>query len=93
VRAFYTCLDVFVFPSQAETQGLVALEAMACGTPVVGADALALKDTIQEGMNGYLYECGNRKDLLDKIKKAYNNRDKLSKSSKEYVQEHSVENP
>jgi len=42
-------------------------------------------------MNGYLYECGNRKDLLDKIKKAYNNRDKLSKSSKEYVQEHSVE--
>ena len=64
---------------------------MACGTPVVGANALALKDTVRDGINGYLYECGDKKDLLDKIKRAYQNREKLSASSKEYVQEHSVE--
>ncbi|MFB6267801.1 MAG: glycosyltransferase, partial [Halodesulfurarchaeum sp.] len=32
--AFYTALDVFAFPSPVETQGIVALEANACGTPV-----------------------------------------------------------
>ncbi len=91
LRAFYSCIDLFVFPSTAETQGLVALESMACGTPVVGANALALKDTINDGMNGYLYESGNKKDLLYKIKEACRTREKLSKNSKEYVKDHSVE--
>jgi len=89
--SFYSSLDVFVFPSTAETQGLVALESMACGVPVVGANALALKETIREGINGHLYESGNRKDLLEKIDLAYKNRDALSENSKEYVKAHSVE--
>jgi len=87
----YSALDVFVFPSTAETQGLVALESMACGVPVVGASALALKDTIREGVNGYLYESGNRKELLEKIDLAYRNRAALSVNCKEYVKAHSVE--
>jgi len=52
--AFYAALDVFAFPSPVETQGLVALEANACGTPVAGVDAGALSDTIEDGVNGYL---------------------------------------
>ena len=91
LRALYTCLDIFVFPSTAETQGLVALESMACGTPVVGANALALKDTIKNGVNGYLYECADTRDLLGKINMAYRNREKLSANCKEDVKEHSVE--
>ena len=51
--AFYATLDVFAFPSPVETQGLVALEANACGTPVAGVDAGALADTITDGENGY----------------------------------------
>ena len=57
--AFYSTLDAFLFPSPVETQGLVALEANACGTPVVGVDAGALRDTIQEGANGAKYEQGD----------------------------------
>jgi glycosyltransferase involved in cell wall biosynthesis len=50
---FYSAIDVFGFPSPVETQGLVALEANACGTPVAGVEAGALGDTIEEGENGY----------------------------------------
>jgi glycosyltransferase involved in cell wall biosynthesis len=51
--AFYTALDAFLFPSPVETQGLVALEAKACGTPVVGVDAGALAETVDDGVTGY----------------------------------------
>ena len=57
--AFYSCLDAFVFPSPVETQGLVALEANACGTPVVGVNAGALADTVIEGETGYRYPRGD----------------------------------
>lgn len=88
----YSSLDIFVFPSTAETQGLVALEAMACGVPVVGANALALKDTIKDRETGYLYEQGNLSDLLDKIQKGYENMEILSENSLKHVQQHSIEN-
>lgn len=65
--AFYSALDVFVFPSPVETQGLVALEANACGTPVVGADRGALADTVDEGETGYRYPTGNIEALRDAI--------------------------
>ena len=54
--AFYTALDAFLFPSPVETQGLVALEANACGTPVVGVEAGALRDTIRDGDNGACFQ-------------------------------------
>ncbi len=57
--AFYASLDVFAFPSPVETQGLVALEANACGTPVVGVDAGALAETIVDGETGYHFERGD----------------------------------
>ncbi|WP_224449966.1 glycosyltransferase [Haloprofundus salilacus] len=57
--AFYSSLDAFLFPSPVETQGLVALEANACGTPVVGVDRGALSNTIEEGVTGYHYDLGD----------------------------------
>jgi len=88
---FYSSLDLFIFPSTAETQGLVALEAMACGVPVIGANAFALKDTIKNGKTGYLYEQGDLETLLKLIEKGYENRKKLSKNCLEYVKKHSVD--
>lgn len=88
---FYSALDVFVFPSTAETQGLVALESMACGTPVVGAKALALKDTIRYGSTGYLYNSGNLGRLLSMIELSFKNREKLSLNCLDYVLDHSLE--
>jgi len=57
--AFYATLDAFLFPSPIETQGLVALEAFACGTPVVGVDSGALSDTVDDGVTGYHYQRGD----------------------------------
>jgi glycosyltransferase involved in cell wall biosynthesis len=57
--AFYSALDAFCFPSPVETQGLVALEANACGTPVVAVDAGALAGTIDDGATGYHYPEGD----------------------------------
>ncbi|MBV0901914.1 glycosyltransferase [Haloarcula salina] len=55
----YSAIDVFAFPSPVETQGLVALEANCCGTPVAGVSAGALSDTIDDGETGYSYEEGD----------------------------------
>jgi len=65
--AFYATLDVFAFPSPVETQGLVALEATACGTPVAGVDAGALADTIDDGATGYTAEAGSVDAFADAI--------------------------
>jgi glycosyltransferase involved in cell wall biosynthesis len=56
---FYSALDVFGFPSPVETQGLVALEAIACGTPVVAVDEGALSETVDHGRTGYHYPHGD----------------------------------
>jgi len=90
--ALYSALDVFVIPSTAETQGLVVLEANACGVPAVGADALALKETVHEGKNGYRYQPGDSKELMEMVKKAYKNKNKLSKNALEFAQSQSITN-
>ncbi|MBD3389171.1 MAG: glycosyltransferase [Candidatus Altiarchaeales archaeon] len=91
LKEFYSALDVFVFPSFAETQGLVAVESMACGTPVVGVPVLALKTTIEDGKTGYHYKAGDIDDLLEKVERAYENRKVLVKGCLEEAGRHSVD--
>ncbi|WP_435066909.1 glycosyltransferase [Haloplanus sp. C73] len=74
---FYAALDVFGFPSPVETEGLVALEAIACGTPVVGADAGALRSTIDDGETGYLFEPGNPAAMADRLAAALDDQSAL----------------
>jgi 1,2-diacylglycerol 3-alpha-glucosyltransferase len=76
--AFYSALDVFAFPSPVETQGLVALEANACGTPVVGVEQGALVDTVDDGETGYHYDSGNIDAFQTAILRALDNRETLS---------------
>jgi glycosyltransferase involved in cell wall biosynthesis len=76
--AFYSALDVFAFPSPVETQGLVALEANACGAPVVGANAGALADTVVDGETGYHFEAGDVDGLVAGVQRAIDERDRLS---------------
>jgi len=51
---YYSAADVCVVPSYYESFGLVALEALACGTPVVAADVGDLKNIIRPGETGYV---------------------------------------
>lgn len=93
--AFYSALDVFAFPSPVETQGLVALEAMACGTPVVGVDSGALSETIDDDCTGYHYEQGDIEGFRAALRRALTERDRLSErclSRREAMSvEHSVD--
>ncbi len=52
----YASADAFLFPSSTETLGLVLLEAMAAGCPVVGANRGGIPDIVSDGVNGCLYE-------------------------------------
>ncbi|KAB1196603.1 MULTISPECIES: glycosyltransferase [Haloferax] len=89
--AFYSALDVFGFPSPVETQGLVALEANACGTPVVGVNDGALEDTVVDGQTGYHYESGDIDGFRHGIQRALAERDELSAQCLERRDEVSVE--
>ena len=87
---FYSTLDLLIMPSTAETEGLVVLEANACGTPAIGADALALKTTIEDDVNGYHYNPGDVSELKKQIEKGYKDIQKLKKGSKKKAEERSV---
>lgn len=52
----YASADAFVFPSRTETLGLVLLEAMAAGCPVVAANSGGIPDIVTDGVNGYLFD-------------------------------------
>jgi 1,2-diacylglycerol 3-alpha-glucosyltransferase len=52
----YAAMDVFVFSSFSETQGLVVAEAMAAGVPVVALDAPGVREVVRAGKNGYLLD-------------------------------------
>jgi 1,2-diacylglycerol 3-alpha-glucosyltransferase len=62
---YYTAADAFITASTCETQGIVLAEAMACGCPVIGADYLAIPETIKDGKNGLLFKPGNHNQLVD----------------------------
>jgi glycosyltransferase involved in cell wall biosynthesis len=55
----YADADLFVFPSPTETCGLVALEAMSAGLPVIASDQGGVQENVRNGLNGLLVQAGN----------------------------------
>jgi glycosyltransferase involved in cell wall biosynthesis len=72
--------EIFVLPSLYEGFGLPALEAMACGTPVIAADNSSFQEIV--GLNGLLYKAKNVSDLVEGLLKILEN-DKLRSSLRE----------
>lgn len=56
LSTYYRAADVLVMPSRSESFGLVALEAAACGVPVVAAAVGGLRTLVQDGTTGYLID-------------------------------------
>ncbi|MBI3028728.1 MAG: glycosyltransferase [Candidatus Rokubacteria bacterium] len=67
LRLYYAAAEVTVMPSYYESFGMVALEAMACGRPVIASRVGGLTTTVQDGATGYLVPEGDPLVLADRI--------------------------
>jgi len=63
----YASADAFLFSSQTETLGLVILEAMASGLPVIAAPAGGVADHLRSDQNGLAFPAGDVDDMADTI--------------------------
>ncbi|MBR9905985.1 MAG: glycosyltransferase family 4 protein [Gammaproteobacteria bacterium] len=87
LQAAYRAADVFVFASRTETQGLVLLEAMALGTPVVSTAMMGTLDVLKEG-EGCLIAEDNHDDFATKVNRLLSDepqRQQLAQRAQVYV--------
>ena len=85
----YRAADMFIFSSRTETQGLVLLEAMAQGTPVVSTAELGTRDVLQEGQGVWIAQ-EDVDDFSEKITQLWADeptRLKLGQLARDYAQE------
>ncbi len=80
--------DFFVSASTIETQGLVFLEAMALGLPVIGVNAGGVPEYVDNGKNGFIVESGNVRAIAEAMKKFIDHpelRESFGQNAKESV--------
>ena len=90
----YASADIFVFPSRLETFGLVVIEAMAAGLPVVAARVGGVGDIVAEGVNGTTFESGDVAALLAGVREMAGNRETMrwmGKQARAYAETQSWE--
>ena len=96
VRLWMNAADVFIVPSifdsrgETETLGIVAVEAIACGTPAIASSVGGLVDVVQHGLNGFRVKEKNSKDIAEKIDLIFSKPglvEKLGKNARKYAQE------
>jgi D-inositol-3-phosphate glycosyltransferase len=67
LRSYYVAADVTVLPSYYESFGMVALEAMACGSPVIASRVGGLATTVVDGVTGFLVPDGDAEALAQRL--------------------------
>ncbi len=64
----FSAADLFVLPSEKESFGLAALEAMACSVPVIATNTGGLPELVDHGQNGFLVPVGDRRALCEAMR-------------------------
>lgn len=92
LASYYESCDIFVMPSSGEGFGVVFLEAMAFGKPVIGGNHGGTPEVVTEGMTGFLVEYGDVSTLTDRIVRLLSDeelRTRMSEASRRWVQQNS----
>ncbi|MFA6246606.1 MAG: glycosyltransferase family 4 protein [Mucilaginibacter sp.] len=88
-QAYFSC-DIFVAPSRYESFGLIFIEAMSYGKPVIGCNVGGVSEIISAGYNGLFAETGNAKSLADQIVRLIKDkslREQLGRNARRTVEE------
>jgi len=81
----YSISDILLLLSEKESFGLVALEAMACGTPVIGTNIGGIPEVIEHGKTGYVCELGNIEQIAKSAIKLLQDQQLYEKFSNESI--------
>ncbi len=95
VPLWFNAADVFLFPTKREAFGLVALESIACGTPVIASKVGGVPEIIKNNENGYLIELDEKEEFTRKILDFYESpstKNSFSIKGYEYSKAHTIEN-
>jgi D-inositol-3-phosphate glycosyltransferase len=76
LKYYYSAADVFISTPWYEPFGITPIEAMACGTPVIGANVGGIKYTVVDGENGYLVPAKDPIAIADRLVDLYENPEK-----------------
>ncbi len=89
LQYYYSAAEVVVVPSHYESFGLVALEAMACATPVVASETGGLAYLVQDGETGFHVPTAEPKALAEKLQRVLRDddlRERLGQNAAKYAQ-------
>lgn len=79
IKYYFSAADVFVTTPWYEPFGITPLEAMACGTPVIGANVGGIKFTVKDSVTGYLVPTSDPDALADSLFRLYSSNGQLAK--------------
>ncbi len=82
IAPLYSLADLFLLPSEKESFGLVALEAMACGVPVIGTTIGGIPEVVEHGRSGFLSQVGDVEEMAANALQLLQNQDMWQRYSK-----------